>query len=53
VSRYIKLTQGKAIQTIAVEPEASPLITQALQDKTSNLRHIKFRVLGLTLFLKT
>jgi cysteine synthase A len=29
VSRYIKLTQGKAIQTIAVEPEASPLITQA------------------------
>ena len=30
VSRYIKLTQGKAIQTIAVEPEASPLITQAL-----------------------
>jgi cysteine synthase A len=30
VSRYIKHTQGKAIQTIAVEPEASPLITQAL-----------------------
>lgn len=29
VSRYIKLIQGKAIQTIAVEPEASPLITQA------------------------
>ena len=29
VSRYIKHTQGKAIQSIAVEPEASPLITQA------------------------
>jgi len=28
VSRYIKQTQGKAIQTIAVEPEASPIITQ-------------------------
>jgi len=29
VSRYIKHTQGKAIQTIAVEPEASPIISQA------------------------
>ncbi|MCC2638402.1 MAG: cysK [Moraxellaceae bacterium] len=28
VSRYIKTTQGKAIQSIAVEPSASPLITQ-------------------------
>ena len=28
VSRYIKNTQGKAIQSIAVEPAASPLITQ-------------------------
>ncbi|MDF2445096.1 MAG: cysK2 [Moraxellaceae bacterium] len=28
VSRYIKKTQGKAIQSIAVEPAASPLITQ-------------------------
>ncbi len=28
VSRYIKHTQGKAIQTIAVEPEASPIISQ-------------------------
>ena len=28
VSRYIKKTQGKAIQSIAVEPSASPLITQ-------------------------
>ena len=31
VSRYIKQTQGKAITTIAVEPLASPLITQALK----------------------
>jgi cysteine synthase A len=30
VSRYIKKTLGKAIQSIAVEPTASPVITQAL-----------------------
>lgn len=30
VSRYIKHTQGKAIQSIAVEPEASPVISQTL-----------------------
>ena len=30
VSRYIKKTQGRALRTIAVEPSASPLITQAL-----------------------
>ena len=29
VSRYIKLTQGKAIQSVAVEPLASPVLTQA------------------------
>ena len=28
VSRYIKCTQGKAIQSVAVEPEASPVLTQ-------------------------
>jgi cysteine synthase A len=28
VSRYIKQTQGKPIQTIAVEPAASPVLTQ-------------------------
>ncbi len=28
VSRFIKLKQGKAIKTVAVEPSASPLITQ-------------------------
>jgi cysteine synthase A len=30
VSRYIKKTRGKAILSVAVEPEASPLITQTL-----------------------
>ncbi|MBL8786259.1 MAG: cysteine synthase A [Deltaproteobacteria bacterium] len=30
VSRYIKNTKGKAIQSIAVEPTASPVITQHL-----------------------
>ncbi|ALM51983.1 cysteine synthase A [Halomonas huangheensis] len=30
VSRYIKHTQGKAITTVAVEPTASPIITQAM-----------------------
>jgi cysteine synthase A len=30
VSRYIKRTKGKKILTVAVEPEASPLITQTL-----------------------
>lgn len=31
VARYIKKVQGKMIQAIAVEPTASPLITQALK----------------------
>jgi cysteine synthase A len=30
VSRYIKKTKGKPLLTVAVEPEASPLITQTL-----------------------
>lgn len=29
VSRYIKQTRGKAIQSVAVEPAASPILTQA------------------------
>jgi cysteine synthase len=29
ISRYIKQTKGKAIQSIAVEPTASPVLTQA------------------------
>ena len=30
ISRYIKNTQGKAIRSVAVEPSASPVITQKL-----------------------
>jgi cysteine synthase A len=30
ISRYIKHTQGRAITTVAVEPESSPIITQKL-----------------------
>ena len=30
ISRYIKNTQGKAITSVAVEPEASPVISQTL-----------------------
>lgn len=30
ISRYIKLTQGKQIISVAVEPEASPVISQTL-----------------------
>ncbi len=30
ISRYIKLIQGKAITSVAVEPEASPIISQTL-----------------------
>lgn len=32
-SRYIKQSQGKAIQSVAVEPTASPVITQALNNE--------------------
>ena len=45
VSRYIKLTQGKAIQTIAVEPKASPLITQALAGQ--DLKPAPHKIQGL------
>ncbi len=31
VSRYIKQSQNKAITTVAVEPEASPIITQTIK----------------------
>ncbi len=33
-SRYIKLTKGKAIKTVAVEPVDSPVISQALAGET-------------------
>lgn len=31
ISRYIKVTKGKAIKSVAVEPAASPVITQTLR----------------------
>ncbi|MBT5232168.1 MAG: cysteine synthase A [Methylococcales bacterium] len=33
VSRYIKNTQGKKIMSVAVEPTASPIITQAMNNE--------------------
>ena len=33
VSRYIKKTQGKAIRSVAVEPSASPILTQKRNDE--------------------
>lgn len=34
VSRYLKHTKGKAVTAIAVEPEASPILTQAVAGET-------------------
>lgn len=34
ISRYIKLTKGKAIKSVAVEPSASPVITQTLRGES-------------------
>ena len=34
VSRFIKHTKGKPIQSVAVEPEASPILTQKLAGQT-------------------
>lgn len=34
ISRYIKLTKGKPIQSVAVEPAASPVISQTLRGET-------------------
>ena len=33
ISRYIKNEQGKAITSVAVEPEASPIISQKLKGR--------------------
>ncbi len=46
VSRYIKKTQGKAITTIAVEPEASPVITQTLKGETPQPAPHKIQGIG-------
>lgn len=46
VSRYIKKTRGKAIQSIAVEPSASPVITQALAGEALTPSPHKIQGLG-------
>ncbi len=46
VSRYIKKTQGRAIQTIAVEPAASPLITQTRKGEALTPAGHKIQGLG-------
>src|SRR5690554_5410436 len=46
VSRFIKKTKGKAIQSIAVEPTASPVITQALAGEALTPSPHKIQGLG-------
>ena len=46
VSRYIKNTRGKAIQTVAVEPANSPVITQALAGQALTPSPHKIQGLG-------
>lgn len=45
VSRYIEHTQGKAITTVAVEPEASPVISQTLNGES--LTPLPHKIQGL------
>ncbi|RZU36965.1 cysteine synthase [Fluviicoccus keumensis] len=45
VSRFIKKTKGKAIQSVAVEPVASPLITQKL--KGEELKPAPHKIQGI------
>ncbi|GAA6134986.1 cysteine synthase A [Oceaniserpentilla sp. 4NH20-0058] len=46
ISRYIKNTQGKAITSIAVEPEASPIISQALKGESISPAPHKIQGIG-------
>lgn len=46
ISRYIKNTQKKAIQSIAVEPEDSPLIAQSLRKQPLTARPHKIQGIG-------
>jgi cysteine synthase len=45
ISRYIKGTKGKAIRSVAVEPAASPVITQTL--KGENLKPGPHKIQGI------
>lgn len=46
VTRYIKITQGKAIAAIAVEPVDSPVITQTLNGETPTPAPHKIQGIG-------
>jgi cysteine synthase len=46
VSRYIKRTQGKPIVSVAVEPAASPVLTQRKAGKTLNAGPHKIQGIG-------
>ncbi|WP_136253983.1 cysteine synthase A [Onishia niordana] len=46
VSRYLKQTRGKAIHSVAVEPTASPIITQALAGETLSPAPHKIQGIG-------
>lgn len=46
ISRYIKNTQGKPILSVAVEPESSPIIAQALAGETISPAPHKIQGIG-------
>jgi len=50
ISRYIKKTCGKKILSVAVEPEASPVITQTMAGEPLKPRHIKYRASAQDLY---
>ncbi len=52
VSRYIKKTRGKKILSVAVEPEASPLITQTLAGQPLTPAPHKIQGIGANLVPK-
>lgn len=46
ISRYLKHTQGKAITSVAVEPSASPIMTQTLAGETPQPAPHKIQGIG-------